>query len=477
MKRVGTAVLCIVLLLLCVRVSAAETVGAADWTSRCSFDFGAYESAERNVLHRAKNVQTFDAGASFSLTWADGLNGARLCMQWRSMPEAVRVIQYDAKGAFLAGETLSPHPETVTPLLPEARRAVVQAGDAGMQLQIAAVYGPGERPDPFHDWQELPDRLDYLLIATHPDDDVLFLGSVVPVYGAEAGRVGTIAYVTCDNRTRMSEAENGAWAMGLRYRPVFFGLPDVRREAPQEQKDTFRYDELLLLTVRAYRSLRPLVVFAQDENGEYGHWQHILTSKAARDAFALAADPTYDPESAAACGTWQVQKLFLHLYAENALEIDAHAPLSFFDGLDAWQVARIAYQKHETQQQYSFSVKRDDKPYAFNRFGMAEGVVEVGADVFDNIDETLLSGYVPPPTPEPTEKPTPKPTAAPTGEPTEKPAPTPEPTAAPTKAPTPEPEPAAKADRRAPLLVLGIAAVVAAAAAIAWLTVGRARKR
>ena len=159
--------------------------------------------------------------------------------------------------------------------------------------------------------------------------------------------------------------------------------------------------------------MRPLVVFAQDLKGEYGHWQHKLTAKAAREAFALAADPAYDPESAAQYGTWQVQKLFLHLYSENTIQIDAHAPLSFFDGKDAYEVARKAFLKHETQQRYHFRVSRDNKRYAFNRFGMAEGIVPAGEDVFDNVDETLLCSYIPP-TPEPTAAPTRGATAVPT---------------------------------------------------------------
>lgn len=437
----------------------AETEEAADLSKACTFDFGSYPDANYRVLHKNKYHQKFDANASFSLTWEEAFSDARLCLQWYEMPEGVSVLQYDALGTLVRSDTLLPYPETITPLLPESRKAVVQAGEAGMRTQFCAVYGPGELPDPFHEWQETPDHLDYLLISTHPDDDVLFLGSVVPTYGAEQGYIGTIIYVTCDYRARMSEAENGAWAMGLRYRPVFFGLPDVRQDAPKEEKDRFRYEELLEMTVRAYRSLRPAVVFAQDENGEYGHWQHKLTSKAAREAFALAADPAYDPESAEAYGTWQVQKLYLHLYPENTLMIDAHAGLSFFGGLDAYQVARAAYKKHESQQAYSFAVKRDDKDYAFNRFGMAEGVVPAGEDVFDHVEPSLLSDYVPPPpTPEPTPEPTPDPTPEPTEAPPETDARIPEASAA------PKPDASAPAPSKfRPLIWIAVGTVAAAA--------------
>ena len=164
-----------------------------------------------------------------------------------------------------------------------------------------------------------------------------------------------------------------------------------------------------------------------------------------------------------------MQKLFLHLYEENPFEIDAHAPLSFFDGRDAYQVARRAFTKHESQQIYGFAVQRDNGQYAFNRFGMAEGVVPLGDDVFDNIDETLLSSYVPPtsePTAVPTDTPVPKDTPTPTD--------TPEPTEAPTPVSTPEPEPVRQTEKR--YLVLGIGAAVIAAVVAVGFAIGRKKR-
>ena len=441
MKRLRLAIICIltVLLFAAVLPAHAETAEAEDLTKRMTFDFTGYSKAGKNILERSVSRQTFKAGASFSMTWEEELTGARLCLQWLELPDGVRVLQYNADGALLSNEPLRSLPETVTPILPDARKAVVQGGNAEMVVWFCAVYGAGELPDPFHDFLETPDHLDYLLISTHPDDDVLFLGSVVPVYGAEQGYTGSIVYVTTPNRERVTEAENGAWAMGLRYRPVFLGMTDVSDAQQKKKGGLFRYKDLLLNLVRTYRRLRPLVVFAQDVKGEYGHWQHKEVSKASREAFKLAADPTYDPESVEQYGVWQVQKLFIHLYKENTILIDAHAPLTFFDGKDAFEVARAAYKKHASQQKCKFKVERDDGRFPFNRFGMSDGVVEVGEDVFDNVDETLFSFYVPP-TPEPTPEPTPTPTPEPTPEPTE--APTPEPTEAPTVAvETPEPSP------------------------------------
>lgn len=456
MKRVRPFIICILILLLAASIppARAEAAQAEDLTEAFRFDFGADPDAEKRILKDRTGYHTFRQEEAFTLTWDEAFSDARLCISWQEPPENVSVVQYAADGTALHRETLVPHPDSVIELRSEARSAAVQAGENGMKVLFCAVYGPGELPEPFHEWQETPDHLDYLLISTHPDDDVLYLGSIVPTYGAEQGYVGTIVYVTCQNRVRADEAENGAWTMGLRYRPVFLGMKDVYNSASKELKDMFQYSELLLNTVRIYRKLHPLVVFAQDLDGEYGHWQHKLTAKAAREAFSLAADPTFDPESADQYGTWQVQKLYLHLFRKNKLTVDAHAPLSFFDGRDAYDVACEAYRKHETQQRYRFKVRRDDGAYAFNRFGMAEGVVPVGNDVFDSIDARLLSNYVEPtPTPEPTPDLTPTPEPTPTAVPV-----TPAPTENVQKT---EPEPAAP-DLR-PLIRIGVVTVISAA--------------
>ncbi len=437
MKRIWIVLICI-MLFTAIPAAKADT-DAEKLTDRCTFDFGTQKEAGNDLLRGRGAVVSLKADASFSLTWDEALADARLCLQWQDEPEEVRLFQYGADEALLSEETLPPYPETVLPLLPDARRAEIRNGTKNMRLLAAAVYGAGELPDPFHDWQEIPEHVDYLLISTHPDDDVLYLGSIVPTYGAERGYVGTILYVTNQNRTRKSEAENGAWAMGLRVRPVFFGMRDIFSGTTKARRTLFSYDELLQNTVRAYRRLKPLVVFAQDLNGEYGHWQHKRTAKAAREAFSLAADPEYDPESVGLYGTWQVQKLYLHLFRKNTILIDAHTPLAAFDGKDAYEVACDAFLKHQSQQRYHFRVRRDSGQYAFNRFGMAEGVVPVGEDVFDNIDETLFCGYVAPPTPEPTPSASPERTETP--EPSAKPTPKPTPRPRPAKEPEPDPTP------------------------------------
>lgn len=429
--------ICILLcvLLWCVP-AAAEEAAAEDYTRSCRIVIG--DGKEKTTKLLDKNVDSalkIAAGTTVSVSWDDKVKADRLCLQWKELREGITVTEFDAEGTELGASVLPMLPENICPLAEQTRSVVISGGESEMLLSCVRVYGAGELPDPFHEWIETPKNLDYLLISTHPDDDVLFMGSVIPIYGAERGYTGTIAYVTCGKRVRMSEAQNGAWAMGLRYRPLFWGFPDVGMDADKKRKATFVYDEVLLKTVQTYREYRPLVVFAQDENGEYGHWQHVLTSKAAVEAFTLAADPSYDPASAEAFGIWQVQKLYLHLYRENEIILPPNEPLSAFDGKTAWQVAKIAYQKHESQQHLGFKVHRyGDARNPFNQFGMILGAVKAGNDIFANIGDSLLAANVTPtpsPTPEPTLTPEPTPTIAPTPEPT------------PTTEPTPSPAPTA----------------------------------
>ena len=391
--------ICFLALLLClvpVGTRAEDQQRIEDVTNQCQVDFAGDPNAKRHLVNRdLLSRVAFDPGAVITASWDDTVPAAYLCLQWFLLPEGVRVCLFDGAGDSIEERELASDPETVIPLPQEARTVTITAGEAGMTMSQLHVFSQGTLPESFHPWQETPEQLDYLLISTHPDDDVLFMGSIVPIYGAEQGYVGTIAYVTCASRGRMSEAENGAWEMGLRYRPLFMGFPDIARNAKPEKKAEFDYDQLVRDTVRLYRRYHPAVVFAQGEKGEYGHWQHILTSQAAVEAYDLAADPTYDPESVESYGTWQVQKLYLHEYAENPLYLDGNVPLEAFGGTTAWNVARKAFQKHESQVQYGFFVMRDDQAHAFNRFGMIKGVVEAGDDAFANIPAELLSTYDP----------------------------------------------------------------------------------
>ena len=115
----------------------------------------------------------------------------------------------------------------------------------------------------------------------------------------------------------------------------------------------------------------------QDENGEYGHGQHKMVADAAQACYDLAADPEAFPESASMYGTWQVKKLYLHLWGEAAdqTEMDWEQPLSAFGGKTGTELAEEAYAMHVTQRNAGTKIR--GKRYVFS-------VRETGGILFPN---------------------------------------------------------------------------------------------
>ena len=279
----------------------------------------------------------------------------------------------------------------------------------------------GGAPKDYHPWQPTADKVDFLVIAMHPDDDALFMGNVIATYGAEHGLLGTILYLATRTRIRRTEGLNGAWIMGLRTYPLMAGLPDIPIKYRYEKKKDFLPEDVERVLVRYIRRVKPEVVISHDDNGEYGHWQHIIVAQAVRAAMLSAADPAYDPESAAQYGAWQVKKLYLHLAKENPIFISAYEPLAAFGGRTGLEVAQEAYQCHQSQRLW-YHLCDNKNECNQEKFGLVFTTVGTDSginDMFENIDpSTLTTGMPDPmPTPEPTEVPTPEPTDTPTPEP------------------------------------------------------------
>lgn len=336
----------------------------------------------------------------------------------------------------------------------------------------------GGAPSDYHPWQPTVEKADFLVISMHPDDDTLFMGSMIPTYGAERGLNGTILYLATRTRVRRTEALNGAWTMGLRTYPLMAGLPDISIKNKEKYAKDFLTEDVERVLVGYIRMLQPEVIMTHDVNGEYGHWQHIVVAEAIQRAVVDAADPTYDPQSAEMSGAWQVKKLYLHLYQENPIFVSATVPLEAFDGRTAWEVAQEAYQCHQSQRLW-YHLCNNENENSLEKFGLAFTTVGPDSgvnDMFENIPAEDLSNFIPTPAPTETPSPTPTDTPAPTDMPAPTEAPTPEPikTAEPTETPAPTEAPVPAATEAAGLASRGNAIpmrgiLIALAAALAVL--------
>ena len=433
--RRGTAYLALLLAtLFCFLAvpAAAEDVQPENLAKQCAFN-GTRRASHLKSLLSDRDLETrvkLESGDWVSVRWNADLPVDFVYFEWSDKngisPAPYTVELLDRNGDVLSSFGGDPFWNCgITP----------DEGTCGVRLTVSdavelctLIPFSGGAPRDYHPWQPTPEKLDFLVIATHPDDDTLFMGAMVPTYGAERGLEGSILYLTTRSRIRRTEALNGAWIMGLRTYPLMAGLQDISIRNRDKYADRFTLADVERTLVQYLRRLRPEVIMTHDVNGEYGHWQHVRVSEAIRLAVKDAADPAYDPSSAESCGTWQVKKLYLHLYEENPIFVSATVPLDAFDGRSAWEVAQEAYQCHQSQRLW-YHLCNNENENSLERFGLAFTTVGLDSgsnDMFENIDPASLSDFVP--TPAPTETPSPAPTNTPSPIPTE--APTPSPTKA-----------------------------------------------
>jgi N-acetyl-1-D-myo-inositol-2-amino-2-deoxy-alpha-D-glucopyranoside deacetylase len=95
-------------------------------------------------------------------------------------------------------------------------------------------------------------------------------------------------------------------------------------------------DEAIAHAVAVVREVRPQVVVTYDENGGYGHPDHIQAHRVAMGAVEAAADPGYRPDLGDA---WSVSKVYWNAFPRSVLQqgIDALKAMgeeSFFEGVE-----------------------------------------------------------------------------------------------------------------------------------------------
>ena len=411
------------ILLACLVLFSLETAADGDdpaaenLTARCSFSSAGISQGKESLLTDGKVKAFFQMTTEDMLTISSDCEMGTLLFRFSQFNPAFLLIERDQNGRLLQMRIMTTDTIVLSVNLKEGCRQT-QIKPVGRDLCICetAVYGHGALPGDVPHPGPYLEKTDFLLVATHPDDEWVYLGGVYPTYGGERGYTGTVAYMTLPTWERAHESINGLWIGGVRTHPFFLGFPDVRKNAPQKEKDAVKREDVTLALVRLYRRIRPLVVVTQDpEHGEYGHWQHMLSASAAYDAVQLAADPEYDPDSAAQYGTWTVQKLYQHFSAGmSTLILDVDVPLDSYGGRTALQVANDAFLAHKSQLKTKYRPgAADDTKGDIRRFGLTWSVVgpDTGADLFEHIPEEMLAANQKPM--HPTETPAPGPSDEP----------------------------------------------------------------
>ncbi|MFD8598496.1 N-acetyl-1-D-myo-inositol-2-amino-2-deoxy-alpha-D-glucopyranoside deacetylase [Kitasatospora sp. NPDC059646] len=184
-----------------------------------------------------------------------------------------------------------------------------------------------------------------LLVHAHPDDESINNGSTMARYAAEGVRV---TLVTCTlgeggevippelahlaqgwddtlGAHRITELAAAMRELGVtdhrflggpgRYRDSgMMGVPDNDDPACFWQADV---DEAAGHLVAVIREVRPQVLVTYDEQGGYGHPDHIQAHRVALRGHELAADPAFRPELGPA---WQVAKVYYNRMPRSVIE-------------------------------------------------------------------------------------------------------------------------------------------------------------
>jgi len=273
--------------------------------------------------------------------------------------------------------------------IPDGATTVTMTLSKSEKICGIIAYSAGILPTDVERWKPVCEKADILVLSTHADDEILFLGGVLAEYaGQEKLAVQVVYFSNYYNGTVIREHEklDGLWAEGVRNYPVTGNFDDIYAADLASAEKTFGYDKTLSFVVEQIRRFKPQVCVGQDTNGEYGHGTHMLTSKALQEAITISMDGTKYPESAEKYGVHDVKKTYIHMYPENKLSLDCKKPLSEFGGKNAVEVAAAAYKKHVSQQWCWFYVS-DSYEYSCADFGLCRTTVgnNTGNDMMENI--------------------------------------------------------------------------------------------
>ena len=279
--------------------------------------------------------------------------------------------------------------------------------------EICEIYAfsQGELPDWVQAWNPPCERADLMLLSTHSDDEQLFFLGVLPTYAGQRHLKVQVVYMTnhWDTESRPHEQLNGLWTVGVRNYPIIGSFPDdadtlsqngeAVSETLERSLDIFGKDKLIAFQKEMLERFQPQVVIAHDIEGEYHHGAHMAN--------------TWSLQQALERSSWSVPKVYIHLWNENEIIMDWDQPLSAFGGKTAYEVSKMGYACHESQQWTWFTrwiqgdginKASDIEKYSPCRYGLYS--TAVGQDEQKNDFMEHITPYADP-TPVPTAEPEP----------------------------------------------------------------------
>jgi len=178
-----------------------------------------------------------------------------------------------------------------------------------------------------------------LAVHAHPDDECIGTGGVLARYAAEGvrtvlvtctdGAVGEISDPTLASPENLVEVRSGELDEAVRIlgvgRLVKLGYRDSGMAGTPDNQDPRSFlqtdfSSALARVVQVVREEQPQVMVTYDENGNYGHPDHIRAHQVAVAAFSAASDGSRFPDAGV---PWTVAKLYYSVVPRSALKVFA----------------------------------------------------------------------------------------------------------------------------------------------------------
>lgn len=379
------SLLSVALLLLLVFAGSALALGeeARDITSKCTLSTKCRKEQLKRV--RDGNYASWYKGgkgekAAITVTLPEGQEAGGFYIKWANTTPPIYVQAKVGKTFETVTEWDTEYLCDFIPL-PEGVRTfrffTMENAKDPMYISELRVFTRGELPSDVQRWDPPLEKAELMVLTTHPDDELIFLGGLLPYYVGELHRKVQVVCVVPTMAERRLEFLDGLWHCGLRNYPVIGRFSDRYSVKMNVIHNSWGKNRIESFVTRQYRRFQPEVVVTQDTHGEYGHGAHKAVSDAAQKALSLAADEGYRLIGDNPYSPWQVKKLYIHLYPDNQLRMDWLRPLEAFGGKTALEVATEAFQMHISQQKDKYVVE-DGGPYDNALFGLYYS--EVGED-------------------------------------------------------------------------------------------------